>query len=136
MGATSGAGTAYPSAAPEFIYVFSGIRDTQSLVLFVCFVDCCFSLCPFSLGHCVVCSSSIYGFWLPLWCLQTLLGTVYFFGILIFQWLLWISFVLFVCLFLSFLWYSSDYYRSYLIYCNDYCCPQLIFLRLVWVLPV
>ena len=62
MGATSGAGTAYPSAAPEFIYVFSAIRDTQSLVLFVCFVDCCFSLCPFSLGHCVVCSSSIYGF--------------------------------------------------------------------------
>jgi hypothetical protein len=24
-------------------------------------------------GHCVVCSSSIYGFWLPLWYLQTLL---------------------------------------------------------------
>jgi hypothetical protein len=24
------------------------------------------------LGHCVVCSSSIYGFWLPLWYLQTL----------------------------------------------------------------
>jgi len=22
--------------------------------------------CPFSFGHCVVCSSSIYGFWLPL----------------------------------------------------------------------
>ena len=27
----------------------------------------------FSFGHCVVCSSSIYGFWLPLWYLQTLL---------------------------------------------------------------
>jgi predicted nucleic acid-binding Zn ribbon protein len=26
-----------------------------------------------SFGHCVVCSSSIYGFWLPLWYLQTLL---------------------------------------------------------------
>jgi hypothetical protein len=25
-----------------------------------------------SFGHCVVCSSSIYGFWLPLWYLQTL----------------------------------------------------------------
>jgi len=24
-------------------------------------------------AHCVVCSSSIYGFWLPLWYLQTLL---------------------------------------------------------------
>ena len=65
MGATSGAGTAYPSAAPEFIYVFSGIRDTQSLVLFVWFVDRCFSFCPFSFGHCVVCSSV---FW-PLCCL-------------------------------------------------------------------
>jgi hypothetical protein len=33
-------------------------------------------VCPFvlfSLGHCVVCSSSIYSFWLPLWYLQTLL---------------------------------------------------------------
>ena len=28
-----------------------------------------------SFGHCVVCSSSIYGFWLPLWYLQTLLHT-------------------------------------------------------------
>jgi hypothetical protein len=25
------------------------------------------SFCTFSFGHCVVCSSSIYGFWLPLW---------------------------------------------------------------------
>ena len=53
--------------------VFSGVRVTRSLVLYVCFVDCCLSLCTFSFGHCVVCSSSIYGFWLPLWCLQTLL---------------------------------------------------------------
>ena len=30
-------------------------------------------ICPFSFGHCLVCSSSIYGFWLPLWYLQTLL---------------------------------------------------------------
>jgi hypothetical protein len=29
-------------------------------------------LCPFSLGHCVVCST-IYEFWLPLWYLQALL---------------------------------------------------------------
>jgi len=39
----------------------------------VCFVDRCLSLCTFSFGHCVVCSSSIYGFWLPIWNLQTLL---------------------------------------------------------------
>ena len=43
----------------------------RSLVLYVCFVDRCLSFCPFSFGHCVVCSS-IYGFWLPFWYLQTL----------------------------------------------------------------
>jgi hypothetical protein len=46
---------------------------TRSLVLYVCFVDRCLSFCTFSFGHCVVCSFSIYGFWLPLWYLQTLL---------------------------------------------------------------
>ena len=46
--------------------VFSGARVTRSLVLYVCFVDRCLSFCTFSVGHCVVCSSSIYGFWLPL----------------------------------------------------------------------
>ena len=55
---------------------FSGVRVTRSLVLCVCFVDRCFSFCPFSFDHCVVCSSSIYGFWLPLWYLQTLLPSI------------------------------------------------------------
>ena len=55
---------------------FSGVCVTQSLVLCVCFVDRCMSFCPFSCGHCVVCSSSIYGFWLPLWYFQTLLSTI------------------------------------------------------------
>jgi hypothetical protein len=32
------------------------------------------SFCPFSLGHCVVCPSTTYGFWLPLWYLQTFLN--------------------------------------------------------------
>ena len=45
--------------------VFSGVRVTRSLVLYVCFVDRCLSFGTFSFGHCVVCSSSIYGFWLP-----------------------------------------------------------------------
>ena len=45
--------------------VFSGVRVTRSLVLYVCFDDRCLSFCTFSFGHCVVCSSSIYGFWLP-----------------------------------------------------------------------
>ena len=40
---------------------FNGVRVTRSLVLYVCFVDRCFSFCTFSFGHCVVCSSSIYG---------------------------------------------------------------------------
>ena len=69
-GVTSGAGTTYPSGAPEFTPVFSGVRVTPSLVLNVCFVDRCLSLCTFSFGHCVVCSS-IYGLWLLLWYLQT-----------------------------------------------------------------
>ena len=45
--------------------VCSGVRVTRSLVLYVCFVDRCLSFCTFSFGHCVVCSSSSYGFWLP-----------------------------------------------------------------------
>ena len=72
-GVTSGAGTAYPYGVPEFTPGFSGVRVTRSLVLYVCFVDRCLSFCSFSFGHCVVCSSSIYGFWLPLWYLQILL---------------------------------------------------------------
>jgi hypothetical protein len=52
--------------------VFSGVHVTRSLVLYICFPDRCLSFCAFSFGHCVVCSS-IYGFWLPLWLLQTLL---------------------------------------------------------------
>ena len=53
--------------------VYSGVRVTRSLVLYVCFVDHCLSFCTFSFGHCVVCSSSIYGFWLLLWYLKNLL---------------------------------------------------------------
>ena len=45
--------------------VFSGVRVTRSIVLCVCFVDRCLSFCPFSFGHCVVGSSSIYEFGLP-----------------------------------------------------------------------
>jgi hypothetical protein len=38
--------------------VFCEVRFTRSLVLCACFVY----ICPFVLFHCVVCSSSIYGF--------------------------------------------------------------------------
>ena len=54
--------------------VFSGVRVTRSLVLCVCFVDRSLSFCTFSFDHCAVCSSSIYGLWLPLYYLQTLLN--------------------------------------------------------------
>ena len=56
--------------------VFSGVRVTRSLVLCVCFVDRCLSFCTFSFGHCVFCSSSIYGFWLSLWYLRTILTNI------------------------------------------------------------
>ena len=46
------------------LLIFSGICVTRSLVLYVCFVDRCLSLCTFAFGHCVVSSSSIYGFYL------------------------------------------------------------------------
>ena len=46
-GVASGAGTAYPSGAPEFTPIFNGVRVTQSLVLYVCFVDRCLSFCIF-----------------------------------------------------------------------------------------
>ena len=64
-----------PPELPSSPPVFSGIHVTRSYVLCLCFVDRCLSFCTFSFGHYVVCSSSIYGFWLPLWYLQTLLWT-------------------------------------------------------------
>jgi hypothetical protein len=61
--------SAYPCGAPEFTSGFSGVRVAWSLVWYLCFVDRCLSFSTFS----VVFSSSIYGFWLPLWYLQSLL---------------------------------------------------------------
>jgi hypothetical protein len=52
---------------------FSGVRVTRSLVLYVYFVGHCLSFCPFSFGHCVVCSSSIYEFWSLRWYLKNLI---------------------------------------------------------------
>ena len=53
---------------------FSGVSVTRPLVVCVCFVDRCLSFCTFYFGHCVVCYSSIYGFWLSVWYLQILLA--------------------------------------------------------------
>jgi hypothetical protein len=48
-GAISGAGTAYPSRAPEFTPIFSGIRVTRSLVLCLMFYRSLFFLLSFFL---------------------------------------------------------------------------------------
>ena len=48
------AGTSHP-------WFLVGVLVTWSLVLCVCFVDRCLSFCPFSFGHCVVCSSCPFG---------------------------------------------------------------------------
>jgi hypothetical protein len=42
----------------------SGICVARSFSVW-CFVDRCLFFCSFSFGHCVVCPSSIYGFWFP-----------------------------------------------------------------------
>ena len=52
MGVTSGAGTAYPTPP-----VISGVRVARSLV-FCIIINCGLSFCPFSVGHCVVCSAT------------------------------------------------------------------------------
>ena len=70
-GAISETGTVYPSGEPEFIPLamsFCRIRVGQSLVFNIAFCISLFVL--LSVGLCIVCPSSIYGFWLPLCYLQ------------------------------------------------------------------
>jgi hypothetical protein len=62
---TSRTGTAYPSATSEF-----NTPRFVTLVLRVIF-------CHFSFGHCIVCPSQNYGFWLLLWYLQIFLRIQY-----------------------------------------------------------
>ena len=84
---TNGAGTDYPSGAPEFtsgysIFSYMCMLCRSLLVLFYFFFWplCCLFFCLLaivlsvllSFGHCVVCSSSIYGLWLPHWYRQTI----------------------------------------------------------------
>ena len=60
-GATSGAGTAYHSGAPEFTSVFSGVRVGRSLVFCVMLCRLLFVILFFSsFSHCILCPS-IYG---------------------------------------------------------------------------
>jgi hypothetical protein len=64
------------TCTPETAYLRTTRVHARFLVWFVmldvsfsvyCFVDSCLSLFPFSFGHCIVCPSPIYGFWLLLW---------------------------------------------------------------------
>jgi hypothetical protein len=52
-----------------FVIVLSVLLFTASDYLFGIYKPL-FVLLPFSFCHCIVCPSSIYGFWLPLWYLQ------------------------------------------------------------------
>ena len=64
-------GTAYlPVQSTEFTPGFKW-GSCYSIFNFMCMF--CLSSCSFSFGHCVVYSSSIYGFLLRLWYLQALL---------------------------------------------------------------
>ena len=74
MGVTSGAGFTYLSGAQELTSGCGGVHVAWPLVFCVMFWRSLFVL--LSYGHCVVCPSSIYGFWLPLWYLQTLLTQI------------------------------------------------------------
>jgi hypothetical protein len=54
--------------------VFSRVRVSRSLIF------CVIVVCPFPFCHCIVCPSSIYGIWLPLWYLRFTVSD-YLFGI-------------------------------------------------------
>ena len=71
------------------------VSKVNTLVLYVCFVDRCLSFGTFSFGHCVICSSSIYRFWLPLWYLQTLLNSSNMTCLINFLFFLWFYSVIF-----------------------------------------
>jgi hypothetical protein len=58
---------------PLFTPDISGVRVTRYLALYVIFCRLLLVLLSFFLCHCGVCPLSIYGFWLPLWYLETLL---------------------------------------------------------------
>ena len=71
-----------PHVEPELLTLPEELSSPQFLVGFVLldlFGFCVvfyrsLSTCLFSFGHCIVCPST-YGFWLPLWYLQSLLNT-------------------------------------------------------------
>ena len=71
-GAASGTETTHRSRASESTPGYLQVGFDQSLVVCVEFCRSLFVPLSCSFGHCIVCLS-IYGFWLPLWHLQTIL---------------------------------------------------------------
>ena len=61
-----GVGITFPSGAldPPGFYLVSAV---QSLVFCVVFCRSLFIIFSFSFGNCIVCPSSIYGFWFAVW---------------------------------------------------------------------
>ena len=89
------------SSAPGFTPGFQWFRVARSLVL--CVVFCrSLSVYPFTIGHCIVCLSSMYGFWWILWDIQTFLIAIMLFNYHEGEWIFHSTFVLrhivcFVC---------------------------------------
>ena len=73
MGVISGAGIANPFWSTWVPLIFSGVLVSRSFVLYVVYCTLLFPLCPFSFGNCIVYTSSISRFCLPIWYLQTFL---------------------------------------------------------------
>ena len=64
--------TAYPFGGPEFtpVFLWGSYCSIFSLLCSVLYIVVC------SFAHCVVCHSSIYGLWLPIWHHQSLLTMI------------------------------------------------------------
>ena len=101
--------------------VLIGVRVTRALVLCVCFVDRWLSFNTFSFDHCVVCSSSLYKFWLPLWCLYARLIVLFVYFCI--EWCPTFC----CCSVLCFLFYLS----SYCVLCTQ--CCQFLWIVHFWL---
>ena len=79
-----------PLIAPLISFFPLYLTIVLSVLLQFTASDCPFDILFSSLfDHCIVCASSIYDFWLPLWCLQAFLSKVQFL-----RW--WVNDVLFI----------------------------------------
>jgi hypothetical protein len=65
----------YATCIFVYLYFFTHTCVQYNFHIISYFVDRCLSLCTYSVGHCVACSS-MHGFWLSIWYLQTLQHTL------------------------------------------------------------